>query len=326
MLKKFGKLTLILICTLSLLALGSTGFAADKEFVRMFSGPEGGSWYPLGAAMMNIVEKNIPAVSTSCGPGGGVGNCKDVQSGRADLGWTYTHTSYNAYNGSGKFGKEHTKLRHLMSLYPGVFQMAVPKKSDIESVSDLADKRIVPGKVGFTGTEIAEIILEAHDLTFDSIKKNGGSVSFVGYADSAALMKDGHSDCYMAVTSCPQSTIIDLNHRPGIRIIGIDDEHMEKVQELEPGLMSTEIPEDAYKGMDGPVQTAGTVTQIVVTEDMSEELAYKIVKTLWEHRDDLMEVKEKAIKESELENALKGNKIPVHPGAEKYYKEVGVLE
>ncbi|MFW6052335.1 MAG: TAXI family TRAP transporter solute-binding subunit [Desulfosalsimonas sp.] len=326
MLKKLGKMTFILICTLSLLALGSTGFAADKDFVRMFSGPEGGSWYPLGAAMMNIVEKNIPEVSTSCGPGGGVGNCKDVQSGRADLGWTYTHTSYNAYNGEGEFDKDHTKLRHLMSLYPGVFQMAVPKKSDIQSVSDLADKRIVPGKVGFTGTQIAEIILEAYDLSFDSIKKNGGSVSFVGYSDSAALMKDGHSDCYMAVTSCPQSTIIDLNHRPGIRIIGIDDEHMEKVQELEPGLMSTEIPEDAYKGMDGPVQTAGTVTQIVVTEDMSDELAYKIVKTLWEHRDDLMEVKEKAIKESELENALQGNKIPVHPGAEEYYKEVGVLE
>ncbi|MCF8111779.1 MAG: TAXI family TRAP transporter solute-binding subunit [Desulfobacteraceae bacterium] len=326
MFKKLGKLTLILICTLSLLALGSTGFAASKKFVRMFSGPEGGSWYPLGAAMMSIVEENIEGISTSCGPGGGVGNCKDVQSGRADLGWTYTHTSYNAYKGGGKFDKEHTKLRHIMSLYPGVFQMAVPEKSDIDSVSDLADKRIVPGKVGFTGTAIAEVILKAHGITFESIKKNGGSVSFVGYADSAALMKDGHSDCYMAVTSCPQSTIIDLNFQPGIRIIGIDDEHMKKVLEIEPGLMRTQIPQDAYEGMDGPVQTAGTVTQIVGSADLSDELVYKIVKTIWEHRSDLMEVKKKAIEDSKLENALQGNKIPVHPGAEKYYKEVGVLK
>ena len=82
---------------------------AEQKFLRMFSGPEGGSWYPLGSAMMSIVEKNLN-ISTSNGPGGGVGNCKAVHGGRADLGWTYTHTAYNAYTGRGKFKKKKQQL------------------------------------------------------------------------------------------------------------------------------------------------------------------------------------------------------------------------
>jgi len=298
---------------------------AEQKFLRMFSGPEGGSWYPLGSAMMGIVEKGTE-ISSSNGPGGGVGNCKAVNGGRADLGWTYTHTAYNAYNGRGKFNKKSTNLRHLMSLYPGVFQMAVPKNSKINSVADLKDKRIVPGKVGFSGTVIAEQVLGAFDITFDSIKKNGGSISYVGYSDSAALMKDGHSDCYMAVTSCPQSTIIDLNFRPGVRFLPVDKEHMDKILQMEPGLMATTIPAGAYKNLEADVPAVGTVTAIVIHKDVSDDLAYKIVKTLYANWPELAKVKKKAIEDSKPENALMGARIPVHPGAMRYYKEMGYAQ
>jgi len=272
---------------------------------------------------MSIVEKNID-ISTSNGPGGGVGNCKAVNGGRADLGWSYTHTAYNAYSARGKFKKKNTNLRHLMSLYPGVFQIAVPKKSNIKSVSDLKDKRIVPGKIGFTGTVIAELVLKTFGITFDSIKKNGGSVSYVGYSDAAALMKDGHSDCYMAVTSCPQSTIIDLNFRPGIRLLPIDPANMKKILAMEPGLMETVIPKDAYKGLPGDIPAVGTVTCIIISKDVPDDLAYNIVKTLYANWPELAKVKKKAIENSKPEKALAGAGIPVHPGAMKYYKEKGI--
>ena len=298
---------------------------AETKFLRMFSGPEGGSWYPLGAAMMSIIEKNT-GISTSNGPGGGVGNCKAVNAGRADFGWTYTHTAYNAYNGRGKFAKKNTNLRHMMSLYPGVFQMAVPKSSKINTVSDLADKRIVPGKVGFSGTVIAENVLAAYGLTFDSIKKNGGLVNYVGYSDSAALMKDGHSDCYMAVTSCPQSTIIDLMFRPGIKFLPVDKEHMDKITALDPGLMATVIPKGAYKGLEQDVPTVGTVTSLIVSKDVPDDVVYNAVKTLYANWPALAEVKKQAIEASKPENALMGVSIPVHPGAEKYFKEMGYVK
>ena len=298
---------------------------AETKFLRMFSGPEGGSWYPLGAAMMSIIEKST-GISTSNGPGGGVGNCKAVNAGRADFGWTYTHTAYNAYNGRGKFKKENTNLRHMMSLYPGVFQIAVPKSSKIKTVSDLADKRIVPGKVGFSGTVIAENVLAAYGLTFDSIKKNGGLVNYEGYSDSAALMKDGHSDCYMAVTSCPQSTIIDLMFRPGVRFLSVDKEHMEKITALDPGLMPTVIPKGSYKGLDQDIPTVGTVTALVVNKDVPDDVVYNAVKTLYANWPALAEVKKQAIENSKPENAMVGAGIPVHPGALKYFKEMGYVK
>jgi len=228
--------------------------------------------------------------------------------------------------GKGEFDKKNTNLRHLLSLYPGVFQMAVPKSSDIKTVADLKNKRIVPGKVGFTGTAIAELVLKAYGLTFDSIKQNGGMVSFVGYADSAALMKDGHSDCYMAVTSCPQSTIIDLNFQPGVRFLGVDDAHMKKLLEMEPGLMATVIPKTAYKDMPADVPTPGTVTCLVISKSVPDDIAYNIVKTLYANWPELAKVKKKDIEDSKPEKALLGNRIPVHPGVLRYYKEKGIAK
>jgi TRAP transporter TAXI family solute receptor len=210
-----------------------------------------------------------------------------------------------------------------MSLYPGVFQIAVPKSSNIQTVGDLKDKRIVPGKVGFSGTVIAELVLKAYGITFDSVKQSGGSVSYVGYSDSAALLKDGHSDCYMAVTSCPQSTIIDLNFRPGIRFLPVDKEHMKKILEMEPGLLETVIPKEAYKGLEADVPAVGTVTCIVINKNVPDDIAYQIVKTLYTHWPELAQVKKQAIEDSKPENALLGARIPVHPGAMRYYKEMG---
>ncbi len=322
--KRFGWVGLV--AAVAVLLSTSLAQSADQQFVRMFSGPEGGSWYPLGAAMMSVLEKKIPGISTSNGPGGGVGNVKAVHAKRADLGWTYTHTSYAAIQGLHPFDKKYDNIRHLMSLYPGVFQMAVRRDSNLKTPADFKDKRIVPGVTGFTGTVIAEQILQAYGLTFDSIKKNGGTVTFVGYADSAELFKDGHNDVYMAVTALPQATILDLNFQPGIRLVGLDDAHMKKLLEIEPGLMPYTVPPGTYDGNNDPVLTPATVTQIVVNKDLPDELAYKIVKTLYDAWPELAQVKKKDIEDSKPDQALLGNRITVHPGALKYYKEKGYVK
>ncbi len=321
--------TIILLFVIGAFILSSaSGVAAewtsDKKFLKMVSGPEGGSWYPLGSGMMRLVETNIKGVSTSNGPGGGVGNCKVVQRGDADLGWSYSHTAYDGYSGRPPFKKKLKKIRYLASLYPGVFQVAVPRKSKIYSYKDMGDKRIVPGKVGFSGEVFAKSILAEYGITYKSIKKNGGIVNFVGYSDAAALMKDGHLDVYMAVTSCPQSTIIDINFRPGIRIIGIEDEYMKKILKNYPGYMKTIVPKDAYKDMTEDVPTVGTVTSLICSADLSDEMVYRIVKSIFENLDELAKIKKKAIAKVSLENALKGCKMPIHPGAKRYYDEHGV--
>ena len=317
------KIIILLVIGAFILCFG-TGMAAEKKFLKMVSGPEGGSWYPLGSGMMRLVEANIKGVSTSNGPGGGVGNCKVVQRGEADLGWSYSHTAFDAYNGNPPFKKKLNKVRYLASLYPGIFQVAVPRKSNIRSYADLADKRIVPGKVGFSGTVAAAAVLEIYGITFKSIKKKGGIVNYVGYADAAALMKDGHLDAYMALTSCPQATLIDLDFRPGIRLLPVDKKHMKKFLKKYPGYMTTVIPKGAYKGVTEDTPTVGTVTSLIVSADLSDEMVYRITKAIFENLPELAKIKKKAIANVSLENGLRGVKIPVHPGAKRYYDEHGV--
>jgi hypothetical protein len=240
------------------------------------------------------------------------------------LGWSYAHTVYDAYNGRPPFTKKLSKVRYLASLYPGVWQVAVPRKSNIRSYADLADKRIVPGKVGFSGEVLGKSILGVYGITYDSIKKKGGVVNFVGYADAAALMKDGHLDAAMFVTSCPQATIIDLNFRPGIRLLPVDREHMEGFMKKYPGYIEAVIPKDAYKGVTEDIPTIGTVTSLLVSADLSGEMVYQITKVIFENLPELAKIKKKAISLVSLENGLRGAMIPIHPGAKRYYDEHGV--
>jgi TRAP transporter TAXI family solute receptor len=100
---------------------------------------------------------------------------------------------------------------------------------------------------------------------------------------------------------------------------------MDKIQVMEPGLMPAIIPKDAYKGVDQDIPTVGTVTCVVISKDVSDDLAYKIVKTLYANWPELAEVKKKAIENSKPEKAAMGARIPIHPGALKYYKEKGYV-
>ena len=211
----------------------------------------------------------------------------------------------------------------MATLYPSIFQCAVLKKGDITSYTQIKNKRIVPGKVGFTSTVIAEQVLKAYDMSFKSIKEAGGNVSYVGFSDAAALMKDGHCDVNMLLTDCPAAVLIDLNFSPGIRFLGVDAKHMKKLLELEPGLIATVIPKTAYKDMPADVPTPGTATCLVIRDNVEDNVAYAVTKAIWDNMPELVKIK-KVMGKADLKDALLGCKIPVHPGAMKFYKEHGV--
>ena len=330
MLKRFLLVSLVLICAVSLVATG-TAFGAQKykrKFLKMVTGPPGGSYYPLGAGMMKLMEKNT-GISCASGIGAGSENIVTVQAGRADVGWSYGHSTYNGYNGLAEFkklgnGKPNKDIRYLASLYPGVYQSVVPKKSKIKSYADLWNKNVAPGKIGASQLRVSEMIFKAYGFSFESIIKNGGSVSYVGHADRAALLKDGNADMYCLFTNMPHSSIIDLNFRPGIRVLGLDPPHLKKVLEIMPGMDKVIMPAGTYKGMEEEKVTVGTVAAIFGHKDIEDEVAYAMVKTVFENLGELAKIKPAAIKYVQLENALRGCKIPVHPGAMKYYKEHGV--
>ena len=300
------------------------GLAGAETFVRMVSGPSGGSWYPLGAKIMQVLGEDVKGIATSSGPGGGVGNVKDVNQGNAEIGWSYGHTAYNGFAGRGdNFDKPQKNIRYFATLYPAGFQVAVRKDSPIKSFRDMKGKNLSPGKAGWTGTAFANSILKAYDLSFDKVTQSGGTVHYVDYSDSVALMKDGHIDVFMAVTSVPQASFIDLNFKPGIRFIGIEPPMMKKILKDNPGFIQSVIPKTAYEGLSGDIPILGAVTVMIVNKDLPTDIVYQMCKSFWKNHATFAEVK-KIWNEVKQPDALMGAAIPIHPGAEKCYAELGV--
>jgi TRAP transporter TAXI family solute receptor len=304
------------------LAIGATAVGADT-FVRMVSGPSGGSWYPLGAKIMQVLGDEVDGIATSNTSGGGISNVKAVNGGDAEMGWSYAHTSYNGYIGRGKFTKKQPDVRHFATLYPATFQVAVRKNSPIKDFADMKAANISPGKTGWTGTAFAESIIKAYDFDFATIKKNGGTVHYVSYTESVALMKDGHIDVFMAATSVPQASLIEVAHSPGVRFLEVPDDKLRAILEANPGYIAGKIPAGAYDGVDRDVQSLGIVTNMIVSADLSDDLVYKMCKSFWANHAKFVEVKS-VWNSVKLENALNGAAIPVHPGAQRCYDELGV--
>jgi len=303
--------------------LSATAHSADT-FVRMVSGPSGGSWYPLGAKIMQVMDEEIDGITTSNTSGGGISNILSVNDGDAEVGFSYAHTAANGTNGTGKFNKPQKNVRHLATLYGSMFQVAVREDSPIKSFEDLKGANISPGKAKWTGTAFAEAILAEHGITFDSIRENGGTVHHVSYTESVALMKDGHIDAFMAATNMPQASFLELEQSPGIRFLGIDDpaKH-QKILDNNPGFVAGVMPKGVYESVDEDLNTLGITVNMVVSSELSDELVYNMCKSLWANHAKFVEVKGVWARVKQ-EDALKGVAIPVHPGAQKCYDELGV--
>jgi TRAP transporter TAXI family solute receptor len=288
------------------LALVSLPALAGDTFVRMVSGPSGGSWYPLGAKIMQVFDDQVDGISTSNTSGGGISNILAVNGGDAEIGWSYAHTSFNGYSGKGKFSKPQPDVRHFATLYPAMFQVAVPTDSPIQGFEDMKDKNISPGKAKWT-----------------DIRANGGTVHHVGYTESVALMKDGHIDVFMAATSMPQASFIELQHSPGIRFIGLPEDKLNEIIAANPGYIPGLMPAGVYDSVKDDTFTLGIVTNMVVHKDLPDDLVYNMCKVFWANHAAFAEVK--GIWNSvKLENALDGAAIPLHPGAKRCYDELGV--
>jgi TRAP transporter TAXI family solute receptor len=313
--------TTIAVAVLAVAAV--SGVARAETFVRMVSGPSGGSWYPLGAKIMQVFDEKIEGISTSNTSGGGISNILAVNGGDAEIGWSYAHTTYNGYVGKGKFSKAQPDVRHFATLYPAMFQVAVRKDSPIQSFADMKAANISPGKAKWTGTAFAESVLKSYGFSFDDIKKNGGTVHHVSYTESVSLVKDGHIDVFMAATSMPQASFLELEHSPGIRFIGMSKQKLDEIIKANPGYIPGVMPKGVYESVGEDLHTLGIVTNMVVHKDLPDDLVYNMCKVFWENHAAFVEVKG-VWKTVTLENALNGAAIPVHPGAKKCYDELGV--
>lgn len=301
--------------------LASTVGAVQAADLKLVTGPQGGSWYPLGGALKAMVEKAVPGTNVSVAPGGGVGNVKLVQVKKADIGFGNSATTVDALAGKGVFaGTKHTNVCNIGVLYPQYFQIVALANSGITDGGSMAGKAVTTQKRGTTGEQVTREYLSTYGLDFSKLSKvNQGS-----YNDSVNQMKDGNAQVFTLTTQVPAGAIMDIASARDIDVIGISDETIAKLQAINPGYKKIVIKAGSYPKQSKDVPTIGFYTHTIVRCDMDEKTAYGITKAMAEGMKDLGAIA-KAILKNTLKDVAADIGVPMHPGATKYYKEKGVL-
>ena len=309
---------------LSLLALAASAIVAAPaaaQQVTFMTGPQGGSWIPLGGALKGLWEKEIPGLQITQTPGAGIANVRGIDEGKAQIGLSNSNTAVLGIQGEKPYPKKVTHVCQLANLYPQYFQMVALKDSGIHSIADLKGKRLVTQPKGNTGELLTDQVLKINGMSYDALAKANFQA---GYTDAVSMMKDGHVDVFTLGTTAPASAVMDLASARDVALIPVDDKTFNAVKQMNPGHNKLIIKAGTYPKQDKDVPVIGYSTHVVVSCDLPEDVVYKMTKVMATHVDDMAAVV-KAIKGSTAKDMALDIGVPFHKGAAKYYKEVGAM-
>ena len=225
----------------------------------------------------------------------------------------------SAYKGKNQFeGKAQKNLRALGALYPEAVQLVA--QPGLDSFSDLEDKSVSSGSPGSGQWQLLGDLLNAHGMSRDDVNEDYSS-----FSQSAEKIKDGNLNASLITAGAPTASIVELANGHDINIIPLTGEPIKKLRETQPYYTSTVLPGGTYKGVDMDVETIAVRAIWATHADLPEDIAYAVTKALYENTETLGKVHVKG-KEISVETALESVSIPLHPGAEKYFREKGIIE
>lgn len=312
----------LLICAVFFMIAGltSTVSAADVKMV-LATGGTAGTYYPFGGAMAKIWNSKIPGMNvTAQATGASVENVRLVNRGEAELAIVQSDTIDFAFNAKEAFKEKLTKMSVLGVLYPEVIQVVVRGDSKIDSFDDLKGMKIGVGAPG-SGTEANfRQLSDGYGL-----KKEDTKAQYLSFSESAEQFKDKHIDAFVVTAGIPNAAIMDIGTQHSIRIINIADDKSALIAKKYPFLSPFTIPANTYKGQTSAVKTMAVNAVLIASTSVKDDVAYGIVKALFENQSDLAAAHAKG-KELNLKTASTGVSIPFHPGAVKYFKEKGLMK
>jgi hypothetical protein len=294
--------------------------AASAENLRFMTGPQGGSWYPMGGAIKNVAEEAMPDTTLQVMPGAGIANVKAIQAGKADVAFANSVSTVDAINGKPPFDEAATNVCHVATLYPQYFQVVTTADTGIESIDQVKGRELTTQPTGNTGEAITQHLLQAYDLTYDDLSQT----SFVSYNDSVSLLKDGNAVGFTLGTTVPASAIMDLASARDIKVLEVPDDKLARMQDINAGYKRRMIPAGSYPGQDADVGTIGYATHIVARCDLDEATVAGLVDQLIANQGDLAAVA-KAVASTTPEDMAADIGVPMHGGATKAFTDKGVL-
>lgn len=303
----------VVAASLSAVALG-----AQAQQVKLMTGPQGGSWYPLGGAIANIADK--AGVKVQVLPGAGIANVKAIQAGKADMGFANSISTVDGVAGRAPFTEPATNVCNVATLYPQYFQIVTNADSGIESLGDIKGQPIAVQPKGNTAEFISQQALGVYGLKYDDASR----VSYVSYTDAVSLMKDNNAQLFTLGTTVPASAIMDLASARDIRILGIGDDKFQAMRKLNPGYTKLTIPAGSYPKQDADVQTIGYATHVIARCDLDPAVVKTVLKGMIDGQADLAAIA-KAMGKTTPKMMAEDIGVPMHEGATAFYKEAGIL-
>ena len=293
---------------------------AGAQQLKMMTGPQGGSWYPLGGAIQGIIEKNVPGASMQVLPGAGISNVLGVQTGKADLGFGNGVSSVDGVNGVEPFKQKTANVCQVATLYFQYFHAVALADAGIKVLSDAKGKALTTQQKGNTGEQMTRDALKVYGLDYSKVSK----VNFGSYTDSVSQLKDGHAQVFTLITTVPASAVMDLASARDIRVLEFPEDKFKALQKINKGYDKRIIKAGSYPKQDKDVQTIGTWTHLIASCKLPEDLVYKITKALAGNVETLGNVVA-AVKGLSVKDMATDIGVPYHPGALKFYKEAKAM-
>jgi TRAP transporter TAXI family solute receptor len=290
------------------------------KYMTIGTATVGGAWYSMGGAMANIISKYIPGIKANAAPtGASIENLESIKNGKMEIGFATTDVPYSMYRGINGFAENKT-FKSLVNNDLIYLAVIVKANSPIKKFTDIKGKKLGTGVPGSSNYIIVEEVLKAHGMTYNDVKPFPAGVS-----QQATALKDGNVDMFayvVAGTGGAAPAIVELTTTENVRFIPLEKSVLEKINKAKPYYLIRDIPVGWAKGIDKPVAALAVGTTICVKADLPEDMVYQIVKTMFDHKGELDSIHPQW-KMTTKETAAIELPVPLHPGAEKYYKEIG---
>jgi TRAP transporter TAXI family solute receptor len=296
--------------------------AHAQQFINVLTGGTSGVYYPLGVSLSQIYAKALPGAKTAVqATKASAENLNLLQAGRGEIAFTLGDALSDAWKGDEEAGFKTPlkKLRGVAAIYPNYIHLVASADSGIRSLADLKGKRVAVGAPK-SGTELnARAILKGAGMSY----KDLGKVEYLPFGESVELMKNRQLDATLISAGLGVAAVRDLATAVKIVIVPIPAEVIAKIGD--PAYQAATIPANTYNGQTEAVATVAIPNFLVTHEGVPADTVYAMTKAMFDNLDQMVAA-HAAAKAIRRENALEGMPLPLHPGAEKYYREVGLIK
>jgi uncharacterized protein len=320
------KLVSIIVVILMLFILSVNSASAQiPSYITITTGGMGGTWFPLGSAIADLLNRVLDGWPATATPGAGAENPKIVSTGEAEIGFSYSTTLLQIEE------EGFDNLRGVCTLTDTMLKMAIAadRYPDVEYFDrDIINEQVgidwLPSAPGTGDAWMIEKLMEELDFTYDDIRAWGGSTNRGVHSEAVPLWRDRHIDLaiFGAALNFPQPAFVEMNQARPMRILSLSEEVAKSVEKH--GLKTVTMKAGVYEGQDYEVRAISMPEVLFVREDLSEELVYTLTKQIVENQELLTNV-HSLFKVWDPYNAWEGTGVPLHPGAERYYKEAGYM-